>query len=107
MEKLFEQEELHNRVSQALMWLGFEDVEFEKRFSANKFENGSTGEEVYETNIAYSGRDKLLPDKIAEDLIRVLEKIIDRHLNNSKIKQQREKLEEQFSKESSSKVDNN
>lgn len=107
MEKRFEIEELHNRISQALLWLGFEDVEFEKRFSANKFENGSSGEEVYETNIAYSNRDSLLPNKIADDLIRVLEKIIDHHLKSSKLKEQKDKLEEQFRKESSSKTDNN
>ena len=104
MEKIFEQEELQNRVLQALMWLGFEDVEFEKRFSASKFEAGKIGEAVYETGITYSKRDKFLPDKVANSFIRILEKVIDHHLN---LENQKEKLEKQFKKYSSINIDNN
>ena len=92
-------EDIQNRVIQALMWLGFEDVEFEKRFSTNKFEKGEQGEFVYETNIAYSSKDDFLPDKIANNLISVLEKVVDHHSMAVKMADKKEKLEEQFQKE--------
>lgn len=103
-------EELQNRITQSLMWLGFQDVEFDKRFSANKFEKGETGEEVFETNISYSAKDNLLPDKVADTVIKIFENVIDYHIRKAKaqeVKEQKEKLEAQFNKESESKVDNN
>ena len=106
-EQILEKEVIQNRVSQALMWLGFEDVEFEKRFSTDKFEKGSTGEDVYETNIAYSNKDNLLPNKAADHIIKLLENVIDYHLRKNSLQENKAKLEAQFQKESENVVDNN
>ena len=100
-------EELQNRITQSLMWLGFQDVEFDKRFSANKFEKGKTNEEVFETNISYSAKDNLLPDKIADTVIKIFENIIDYHIRKAKVQEVKAQKEKLKNKESESKVDNN
>lgn len=86
MTKTLVKEDLENRLDQALMWLGFRDIEFNKRFSTNKFEEGKTGEEVYETDISYSSKDNLLPDKAATILIKLLENVMDYHIKKIKDK---------------------
>lgn len=93
-------EEVQNKITQALMWLGFEDVEFEKRFSTKKFENGEQGEFVYETNISYSAKGDMLPTKVADNIIMILEKVVDYHANKNRVEDQKKKLEAQFQKES-------
>lgn len=86
MDKIFEKEELENRINQAMMWLGFEDVEFEKTFSAEDFEQGKTGEKVFKTSITYSNTDGLIPKQIATSLVKILEEIIDYHIKSKDIK---------------------
>lgn len=65
------------RISQALLWLGFEDVEIGKKFSSKKFENNEKN--VIEPEITYSGKDNLIPKSIAPQLIRFMENILTYH----------------------------
>lgn len=65
------------RVSQALLWLGFEDVEVGKRFSSTKFQNNQ--ENVIQPEITYSGKDNLIPKSVAPQLIKFMENILDFH----------------------------
>lgn len=86
MDKIFEKEELENRINQAMMWLGFEDVEFEKTFSVEDFEQGRTGEKVFKIGITYSNTNGLIPKQIATSLVKILEEIIDYHIKSKDIK---------------------
>lgn len=65
------------RISQALLWLGFEDVEIGKRFSSKKFQENE--ENVIETEITYSDKDNLIPKSVASQLIKFMENILNYH----------------------------
>ena len=98
VEKIFEEEELENNISQAMLWLGYEEVEFNKRFSAKDFEEGKTGEDVLEKEIIYQTNSGFVPEPIAKQLSQLLEKVLNYHLKvrnvKIKIQEQREKLRE-------------
>lgn len=76
------------RISQALLWLGFEDVEIGKRFSAKEFENNK--ENVIESEITYTTKDNFIPKAVSDQLIRFLENVLNYH---NKIQKYREELE--------------
>ena len=65
------------RISQALLWLGFEDVEVGKRFSSQKFQNNEAN--VIEPEITYSGKDDLIPKSVASQLIKFMENVLSYH----------------------------
>lgn len=102
-ERIFEEEELKNGISQAMLWLGYEDVEFNKRFSAKDFEKGKTGEDVLENEIIYSTNSGFVPEPIAKQLAELLEGVLNYHLKTRnikiKIQEQREKLKQQEEQE--------
>lgn len=65
------------RISQALLWLGFEDVEIGKRFSSTKFQNNEKN--VIEPEIVYSGKDDLIPKSVSSQLIKFMEQVLSYH----------------------------
>lgn len=80
------------RVSQALLWLGFEDVEIGKKFSSEKFENND--KEALSPEITYSTKDNLIPKAVATQLIAFMENVLNYHQQlqekTSKLKQKGE-----------------
>lgn len=65
------------RISQALLWLGFEDIEIGKRFSSQKFQNNE--DNVIETEITYSNKDSLIPNSVSKQLIAFMENVLNYH----------------------------
>lgn len=79
MNEIIDIEDIQNKITQSLLWLGIQNIEFEKRFSAKKFENNNIGEDVYETNISFVNNKDILPDRVAENIVAILEKVVDYH----------------------------
>ena len=50
-ETIYEKEQLENSISQALLWLGYSDIEFSQRFDAKLFEEGKVAPEIFCTEI--------------------------------------------------------
>ena len=77
------------RISQALLWLGFEEVEIGKKFSPEKFENNEKEPVVPE--ITYTSKDTFIPKSVAKQLIGFMEKILAYHQSVQDLKQNGEK----------------
>lgn len=82
-----------DRIKFALQWLGYDEVTLGKRFNTEKFAEGE--KEVIETEITYSSTDGLIPEPIASELVKLMEKVIDFHNEAEPLKQ---KIEESTKK---------
>ena len=85
-ETIYEKEQLENSISQALLWLGYSDIEFSQRFDAKLFEEGKVAPEVVCTEISYSKNAGLIPEPIAKNLINLLQGVVDYHLKTRNVK---------------------
>ena len=108
MEKpILNEETIKNNIENALLWLGYEDVEFTKRFSTEEFVKGATGEDVLENEILYQSNSGLVPEPVAKHLAELLEQVMNYHLKASllqkRIKEQEEKIEQERLKQESEK----
>ena len=72
---ILNEETIKNNIENALLWLGYEDVEFTKRFSTEEFVKGATGEDVLENEILYQSNSGLVPEPVAKHLAELLEKV--------------------------------
>ena len=78
--------DIENRINESLMWLGYEDVEFVKRFSASQFEEGKKKDELFECEITYNYTGDFLPKSVATNLVTTLEKILNYHIKSRNFK---------------------
>lgn len=85
--------DIENRICQSLMWLGFEDVEIGKKFSADKFTKNEA--QVLEKEITYGSKDNLVPKALAGNLIKFMEMLLNYHkqLEEKKAQLQKENKE--------------
>ena len=91
MSEIFDEDLLKNSISQAMLWLGYRDVKFGKKFSTKKFTEGLTGEDVLDYEIIYENNTGIIPKSIEKKLAKLLENVVNYHLKtNIKTKEQDE-----------------
>lgn len=82
-------EKVYNNIEQSLLWLGFEDIEFNKKFSAKDFVEEK--ENVLKTHISFNQKeDSIIPTRITNTLISLFEQIVDINISHNKILKMRE-----------------
>lgn len=75
---------IEERITFALQWLGFEEVEIGKKFSTENFKKG---EEVIIKEITYNRTDGIIPEPIAKNLATLLSGILNMHTVEPILKQ--------------------